>query len=123
MIFFLHKTTGKIIGMIHGRAHPQEVLENSWMQPNDIPSEEIEKIIVPTEEVFEEVEEPIIEMFVEGAKVVRKVVGVQTIRRAKELRFIGEFAELAYMAENGTLDLQNTTVQRTTEEGTPLDNN
>jgi hypothetical protein len=46
MIIFYQKSTGNIIGTIEGRIHDKNTLEKSWIQPDNIPKNDIGKYIV-----------------------------------------------------------------------------
>jgi len=67
MILFFNKKTREIVGHIEGRVHPQEAIDGVEISMTGTPKKDIEKYVVPTVRVFEEI------MVKEGKKKVKRV--------------------------------------------------
>jgi len=81
MIIFYSKKTGVVFGVINGRVH--ENSDSLWIQPDDIPQDNVGKYIVPFKPKYRVEEQPITEMRVVDKKTMRVeqvVVGKKKVK-------------------------------------------
>lgn len=110
MILFINKNTGELFGVIEGRTHPDDVVENAWMQPSDVPTEAIVKYLVPQEQRYEQVQEPIISLELEAPgsmKVVKRITGTKIVSKPVEMVYTGILSDLAVGLENRSIEQRN----------------
>jgi len=104
MIIFYNKKTGDILGTVDGRVHPKEVLDNMLIKPEYVKEEDVGKYVVPMKEVFEVIEEPIMEHRVVDKEkgIVKEVeVGVNKVKKVKELLPDVSFTDILLDIEKG----------------------
>lgn len=97
MIIFYRKETGEIFGVVEGRQHDEDSLENAMIRPVGVMPDDIGKYLVPYKTVYEEVEQPVTElrMVDEETKRVEEVqVGTEKVKRGVGMKPDGPFADL-----------------------------
>lgn len=104
MIIFYNKKTGDIIGTEDGRVHSEENIKSAWIQPSNVPKEDIVKYVVPFAPVYEEVEQEVHRAILVDKKknLYRKKTVKEKIKRVKELAPDVPFADDIYAFEKGT---------------------
>ena len=102
MIIFYNKKTGAIFGVIDGRVH--ENTDSLWIQPDDIPQDNVGKYIVPFKPKYRVEEQPITEMRVVDKKTMRVeqvVVGKKKAKVGAGMKLDVPFASLILDFESG----------------------
>ncbi len=109
MIIFYNKKTGAVIGVIEGRIHEKDVLEKSWIQPSNIPKEDIVKYVVPFVPIYEEVEEIVHKVILVDKKkqLYKRKTIKKKVKRVKELVPDVSFADLIGDFEKGKKSIYN----------------
>jgi len=102
MILFYIKSTGKIIGTVEGRVHPQSIIDNFHVVPSGYTKEQIGKFVVPYVARKEMAEEPVYKMKLnrETDEVERVEVGKQKVEKTIELMPSGPFSDMIVDFEN-----------------------
>jgi len=104
MIIFYEKKSGRIFGVINGRVHDKNAVENAWMQPGDLKKSEVGKYIVSFKTIYKEIEEPITEMRVVDKKTMRierVQVGTRKVKQGVGMRPDHPQADLILDFESG----------------------
>ncbi|KXB08713.1 hypothetical protein AKJ59_00600 [candidate division MSBL1 archaeon SCGC-AAA385M02] len=108
MIIFYEKKTGRIFGVINGRKHDDNAIENTWLQPGNLKKSEVGKYIVPFKTKYKMVKEPITELRVvdqETMKVEKVKVGEKEVKQSAGMEPDVPFADLVLDFESGKKDI------------------
>jgi hypothetical protein len=104
MILFYNKKTKEIFSVIQGRVHSQEVIDKSWVQPDDLRQEDVGKFIVPYKNLTEIINEPVFETRITDKttmKIEKVKVGTKKVKRNIELVPDVIFSKEIIEIENG----------------------
>lgn len=106
MILFYNKKTGDIFGSIMGRIHPQEIIDNAFIQPSDIDKMNIGRYVVPYRPVKKVTRQPIKEMrVVDNSGLVKEIeIGYRNIEVTEGVEPDVPFKDLICAFENITED-------------------
>ena len=108
MIIFYNKKTRDIFGVIGGRVHDKNTIENGWLQPGHLKKEDVGKYIVPFKQEYETVEEPQYELRVvdkNTMKVDKVRIGFKQVKKPTGMKPDVPFSKLINKFESRQKDI------------------
>lgn len=104
MIIYYDKATGEIFGVLDGRVHGQQEINNVCVRPSNFPKNKVGKYVVPFKGKFRIEKRPKTEMRVVDKKTMRVekvVVGTEMVKVGEGMEPDIPFAEFILDVESG----------------------